>query len=91
MGGLQKHSVIIVPPYSPERFVPQDIKIYMQGGKAANMSQYYADHFKALEEEGRAYATLRICTFDEHRTALSQPAIAEKVRDYLVSLVVKQK
>ncbi|MDP3963562.1 MAG: HD domain-containing protein [bacterium] len=85
--GLPAGSIVIVPPFSPERFVPQDIKIYMRGGKAANMSDYYADHFKALEEEGRAYASLRICTFEEHRKVLSDPKVAAKVQDYLISSI----
>ncbi|MDO8558209.1 MAG: HD domain-containing protein [bacterium] len=85
--GLPSHSVLVVPPSSLERFVSQDILISLPGDKTANLSDYFADHFRALEEEGRSYLVMRVCTFDEHRETLSSPGTAEAVRSYILSLV----
>lgn len=87
IASLPKHSVLIVPPNSQERFVPKDIDIYVKGGKTAKLSDYFANHYKSLEEEGRSYSTVRVCTFEEYREKLSKKPIAEKIRDYLLSLV----
>jgi len=86
--GLPEHSIVIVPPFTPERFVPADISIYLPGGKKARMSQYYQSHFKALEDEGKAYVATRVCTFDAYRSTLSEEKTAEKIRDYLIASVV---
>ena len=86
IAGLPPQSVTVVPPTSIERFVPQDIAIHVPGGKPAQLSDYFADHFQALNEEGRSYVVMRVCTFEEHRVALSNPAIAEKVIAYILTL-----
>src|SRR3989338_1043392 len=87
LAGLPEHSVIIVPPSSVERFVPKDINIYTSGGKINTLRQYFEEHFKALEEEGRSYIVMRICAFEEHRRKLSEHVVAEKIKDYILSLV----
>ena len=86
IAGLPPQSVTVVPPASVERFVPQDIAIYIPGGKLTQLSDYFGDHFQALKEEGRSYVVLRICTFEEHRAVLSDPAVAEKVTSYILTL-----
>ncbi len=87
IAALPSHSVIIVPPSSVERFVPKDINIYTSGGKINTLSYYFKEHFKALEEEGRSYIVMRICAFEEYRRELSEPAVAQKIKDYIMSLV----
>ncbi len=86
LAGLPPQSVVVMPPTTPERFVSQDITIYTGSRRPAKLSDYYADHFEALREEGRSYMILRICTLDEHRKKLSQPAVAKAVTSYLLSL-----
>src|SRR3989344_296377 len=85
--GLHSESILIVPPSSLTRFSPQDIDIYISEGKTAKLSDYFAEHFRALEEEGKSYSVMRVCTFKEHREKLSEPKTARKVKDYLFSLV----
>ena len=87
LASLPANSILVVPPTSVARFVPKDINIYMTGGKIATLSNYFEDHFKALEEEGRSYVVMRVCVFEENRLALSEPAIAQKIKDYILSLV----
>ena len=85
--GLPSESILIVPPSSLTRFSPQDIDIYISEGKTAKLSDYFAEHFRALEEEGKSYSVMRVCTFKEHREKLSEPKTARKVKEYLFSLV----
>jgi len=87
IAALPENSVFIVPPNSQERFVPKDIDIYVDTGKTAKLSDYFANHYRSLEEEGKSYSTVRICTFEEHREKLSKKPIAKEIRDYLLSLV----
>lgn len=87
IAGLPKNSVLIVPPVSADRFRPQDITIVRDDGEFAKLSDYYPEHFHALEEEGKSYVVLRVCAFEEYREQLAKKDVAEKVSDYLVSLV----
>jgi uncharacterized protein len=84
---LPPHSITIVPPFHLERFVPQDIAVYLSSGATGSLREYFADHFHALEEEGRSYIVMRICTYEEYREKLSRPATAAAVKDYILSLV----
>lgn len=83
---LPESSVTVVPPLSPQRFVSQDIDIYTGGGNISKLSEYFTDHFEALREEGRSYAVMRVCTYDEHRGTLSDPVVAEEIKNYILSL-----
>ncbi|MEX2145255.1 MAG: HD domain-containing protein [Candidatus Spechtbacterales bacterium] len=87
LAGLPAESVLIVPPTSLTRFNPQDIDIYISEGKTRKLSDYFGKHFSALEEEGKSYSVMRVCTFKEHREKLSEPKTARKVKEYLFSLV----
>lgn len=87
LSGLPPKSVVVTPPISPERFVPQDVHIYKQSGQIAQLSDYFGEHFRAIEEEGRSYAVLRVCTFKEYRSTLAQPDIAARIKDYMLGLV----
>jgi HD superfamily phosphohydrolase len=86
LAGLPAHTVVVLPPTSPERFVPQDITIYTRN-KPAKLSDYYGDHFRALREEGLSYMALRICTFEPYRQILSRPVVAQTIKSYLLSLL----
>ncbi len=87
LAGLPANSVVVLPPPSPERFVPQDILIYAGSSQPTKLSDYFADHFQALREEGLSYMVLRVCAFEPHRKTLSQPKIAQAVEEYLLDLV----
>lgn len=84
---LPEEAVLVVPSSSPSRFIAKDIDIYIQGGDMAKLSDYFGDHFKAMEEEGKSYSTFRVCTYKKYRKKLSEPKIAETIKEYLVSLV----
>ena len=86
LAGLPAGSIVLLPPPTPERFVPQDITIFTGSRAPAKLSDYFSGHFEALREEGLSYMTLRVCTFEPHRQKLSQPDIAEAVRAHLLSL-----
>lgn len=87
IANLPKNSVLIVPPVSADRFRPKDITIVRDDRKLAKLSDYYPEHFQALEAEGKSYVVLRVCTFEEHRAQLAEAGVAEKVRDHLIALV----
>ena len=87
IAGLPQKSVLLVPSSSAQRFKAQDISIYISGGKKAKLSDYFAEHFHAMEEEGKSYSTIRVCTYAEHREKLSDKKTAEAVKEYLLSLV----
>lgn len=89
IANLPERSVLVVPPTAIARFQPQDIRIFTESRKPASLRDYFSGHFDALAEAGQAYAVTRICTFEEHREALSEPRTAESVRDYLLSCVYK--
>lgn len=84
---LPEQSVLIAPPTSVSRFVPKDIAIYTLKGDTAHLSDYFPGHFSALEEEGKSYLVLRVCTFAKHREKLAAAQTAEKIREYLLSLL----
>lgn len=87
LAGLPAGSVLLVPPASMGRFQAKDIHIYVPGGATARLSDYFADHFNAMEEEGKSYSVLRVCTFAEHREKLSEKNTAQEVKEYLLSLI----
>ena len=87
MAKLPDNSILVVPPTSQDRFVPKDIDIYVSGNSCAKLSDYFKDHYRSIEEEGKSYAVVRVCTFKEYRDKLSDKIIAEKVKDYLLSLL----
>ncbi|MDX1607927.1 MAG: HD domain-containing protein [Candidatus Spechtbacterales bacterium] len=84
---LPQKSILIVPSSSSQRFKAKDIKIFIPGGKKAKLSDYFAEHFHAMEEEGKSYSTIRVCTYTEHREKLSNKKTAEAVKEYLLSLI----
>ncbi|MDX1535780.1 MAG: HD domain-containing protein [Candidatus Spechtbacterales bacterium] len=83
---LPKRSVLVMPSGSIARFVPKDINIYTSTGNTAKLSDYFPRHFKAMEEEGKSYSTIRVCTYREHREKLSEPKIAEEIKKHLLSI-----
>ncbi|MDP3729790.1 MAG: HD domain-containing protein [bacterium] len=85
IAGIPHKAVIAVPPFSSHRFVPEDVKVYGQGGKIVMLSDYYPQHFAAMVEYGRSHQLLRICAFQEYRDILSQNA--KEVKDHLLSLI----
>ncbi|MEX0877457.1 MAG: HD domain-containing protein, partial [Candidatus Spechtbacterales bacterium] len=87
IAGLPKRSVLVVPSSSSERFVAKDIDIYVHGGSNAKLSDYFGEHFHAMEEEGKSYSTIRICTYAEYREKLSTEKTAEEIKEYLLSLL----
>ena len=82
LAGIPEDSVAVVPPMSHHRFIPEDVKIYGRNGNIAMLSDFYPQHFKAMQEYGQSHHLLRICTFPEYRDKLNQKA--EKVKDYLL-------
>ena len=80
--GIPEDSVIVVPPMSHHRFIPEDVKVYGRDGNIAMLSDFYPQHFKAMQEYGKSHHLLRICAFPEHRDKLE--AKAEKIKDYLL-------
>ena len=82
LAGIPEDSLIVVPPMSHHRFLPEDVKVYGRDGNIALLSDFYPQHFSAMQEYGRSHHLLRICAFPEHRDKLSQNA--EKIKDYLL-------
>ena len=83
VAGIPEDGVIVVPPSSHHhRFVPEDVKVYGRDGSIVMLSDFYPQHFKAMQEYGKSHHLLRICAFPEHRDKLR--AKAEKVKDYLL-------
>ncbi len=80
--GVPEDSVIVVPPMSHHRFVPEDVKVYGRDGKIAMLSSFYPHHFAAMQEYGRSHHMLRICVFPEYRDKVRDSA--EKIKDYLM-------
>ena len=83
---VPEDAILIVPPINSHRFVPQDIQIYNPNGQHSWLSQHFENHFKALAEEGKSYVVLRICVLPEYREKLSQPKVAESVKEYVAGL-----
>jgi uncharacterized protein len=88
LAGLPPHTIVVLPPTTPERFVPQDITIFRGSQPPATLSDYFEGHFEALREEGLSYMFLRICAFEPHRKTLSEPSVAKAITNYLLSLTV---
>src|SRR3989344_3685176 len=82
LAGIPEDSLIIVPPISHHRFVPEDVKVYGRDGSIVFLSDFYPQHFAAMTEYGKSHHLLRICAFPEHRDKLE--AKAEKIKDYLL-------
>ena len=85
---LPSQSVLIVPPCSLKRFRPKDINIYSNNRTITKLSEYYPEHFDALEAEGKSYSVVRVCPFKEYREELSKKKATEKVKEYISSLIV---
>lgn len=87
---LPHYSILIVPADSLNRFEPKDVEIYFRGHKTGWLSDYFPNHFRAIREEGRSYATIRICTLAQYRKKLSDPKLAHEIKKYFVSLATNQ-
>lgn len=83
IAGIPVEFVLVVPVTSPKRFTAQDILIYTEKG-LVSLRERYPVHFKEMEEVGKSYLALRICTLEKHRKQLSAPAVAQKVLDFVV-------
>jgi hypothetical protein len=79
---IPRDSVIVVPPMSHHRFVPEDVKVYGRDGKIEMLSNFYPHHFAAMQEYGRSHHLLRISVFPEYRDKVSDNA--DKIKDYLM-------
>ena len=82
LAGIPEESIIVVPPMSHHRFVPEDVKVYGRDGNIVLLSDFYPQHFAAMTEYGKSHHLLRICAFPEYRDKLSQNA--DKIKDYLL-------
>ena len=83
LAGIPEGGILVVPPTSHHhRFVPEDVKVYGKDGNIAMLSEFYPQHFKAMQEYGKSHHLLRICAFPEYRDKLM--AEAEKIKDYLL-------
>ncbi len=85
LAGIPEDSVIVVPPMSHHRFVPEDVKVYGRDGSIVMLSDFYPQHFAAMVEYGKSHHLLRICAFPEHRDKLE--AKSEKIKDYLLEFL----
>ncbi len=68
--GVPRRAVVVVPPISRERFEPKEIGVYTHGGNVRNISEIYPSHFRAMQEYGRSYFSVRITAYEPHRRAL---------------------
>ncbi|MEK9194205.1 MAG: HD domain-containing protein [Patescibacteria group bacterium] len=85
LANIPEEALIVIPPFSKERFDPQDIKVYSREGRTRMLSEIYPNHFQAMKEYGRSHLSLKICVLEKYRKALYDQA--EKVRDYLIELI----
>ncbi|MEK7464504.1 MAG: HD domain-containing protein [Patescibacteria group bacterium] len=83
--GIPKEAIVMLPPFSKNRFEPQDINVYTREGKIRLISQIYPNHFEAMKEYGRSHLSLRIGVFNEYRKSLYDQS--EKIKNHLISLV----
>ena len=81
LAGIPEDSLIVVPPISHHRFIPEDVKVYGRDGNIALLSDFYPNHFAAMAEYGKSHHLLQICAFSEYRDKLMEKA--EKIKDYL--------
>lgn len=81
---IPQEKIIVVPPFSKERFEPKDIKVYTKEGKIELISKIYPNHFEAMKEYGRSHLSLRIGVFNDYRESLYNQA--EKVKNYFLNL-----
>ncbi|MDO8516307.1 MAG: HD domain-containing protein [bacterium] len=81
LAGIPYEEVLAVPVFNSWRFQPKDITIYREGGQFASLRERYPAHFKNMEEIGKAYLAIRICTTEKNRKVLSEPAIAKQIFD----------
>ena len=84
--GIPEGAVIVIPPFSMERFEPQDIRVYIGPGHIDLLSNMYPDHFRAMQEYGRSHLSFRIAVSKEYRRVLYDQA--DKVREYMLQLDV---
>ncbi len=72
MLSLPEGSIFIVPTTHAARFRPADIPVFDRGKNVGTLSQMFPAHYEALRETADSYLALRVCTYAEHRLALSQ-------------------
>lgn len=83
LAGIPEDGILVVPPTSHHhRFVPEDVKVYGKDGSIVMLSEFYPNHFKAMQEYGKSHHLLRICAYPEYRDKLM--ARADKIKDYLL-------
>lgn len=66
----------------------QDVKIYdARTGRLSSLKERHPSHFESMEEFALSHAALRVCTPPEHRTAVSNPSCAKRIRALLSEIV----
>ncbi len=84
LAGLPEQSVLVVPITTPHRFQTSDVKILRENGALGSLRDRYPAHFKEMEEVAQSYLALRMCTLEQHRKVLSDPAITKEILDLLL-------
>ena len=49
-----------------------------------SLKEIRPDHLRAMEETAHSYASVRIATFPEYRKQISQPKLAEELKEHLL-------
>lgn len=84
--GISEESLIIIPPFSEERFEPQDITVFTNDGKKRMLSEFYPNHFEAMREYGHSHLSIRVAVYPEYRERIYRTG--EAVKEYLMNLAV---
>ena len=87
--GVPSDAILAVTVMNAWRFVPKDVAIYSEKGTAGSLKERYPAHFKDMEEVAHAYAVFRICALEKYRKRVSEPRIAKKIFDAVMSISSK--
>ena len=82
MIGVPERTIMIIPPFSTDRFLPHDIHVYRGPGRLDTLSNMYPDHFRAMQEYGRSHVGVRIAASVAYRRAVYEHA--DDITEYII-------
>ncbi len=76
--GIEAYKIVIVPMFSPERFVPKDI-LYHDDGKIFSLKETNPKYFEDMRSEADDYVAVRVCIIGDRNIIYKNSKKIERI------------
>ena len=83
--GIEPYKIVIVPMFTPERFVPEDI-LYHDDGKIFSLKETNPKYFEDMRSEADDYVAVRVCIIGDRNIIFkNSKKIEQVIKDHLAA------